>query len=149
VNGVAMGASDGAGAYKVENSSFDHGTSCIIQVNDGSATSTPASLTGCSTTTTPPPAGATGTVGIVPGGNGHGRITSTPAGINCVLAASGVTGPCSARFTAGTVVRLDVRPDADSSFLGWRGLPGCSDASKITIFANTNINCQPGLMLKF
>jgi len=75
--------------------------------------------------------------------------TSTPAGINCVLAASGVTGPCSARFAAGTVVRLDVRPDADSSFLGWRGLPGCFDASKVTIFANTNISCQPGLMLRF
>jgi hypothetical protein len=148
VNGVAMGTSDAAGNFKIDNRSFDHGTSCIVQVNDGSATSTPASLTGCSTTTTPPP-GATGTVGIVPGGNGHGRITSTPAGINCVIAASGVTGPCTARFAAGTVVRLDARPDADSSFQGWRGLPGCFDASKVTIFANVNISCQPGFSLKF
>ncbi len=94
VNGVAMGASDSAGNFKIQNSSFDHGTGCIVQVNDGSATSTFASLTGCSTATPPPP-GATGTVGIVPGGNGHARITSTPAGIDCILAASGVTGPCT------------------------------------------------------
>jgi hypothetical protein len=100
--------------------------------------------------TTPPPAtGGTGTVGIIPGGNGHGTVTSSPAGINCVIAASGVTGPCTAFFPAGTVVRLDMRPASDSSFLGWRGLPGCFDASKVTIFANTNIACQPGLQLKF
>lgn len=52
-------------------------------------------------------------------------------------------------FPAGTVVRLDIRPDADTSFLGWRGLPGCADASKITVFANVNIACQPGLQRKF
>jgi hypothetical protein len=148
VNDVALGTSNGAGAFKVQSSTFDHGTSCLIQANDGSATSTPVSLTGCSTATTPTP-GATGWVGIIPGGNGHGVITSTPAGINCILAASGVTGPCAAFFPAGTVVRLSVRANADSSFQGWRGLPGCSDASKVTIFAAVNIYCQPGLRLNF
>jgi hypothetical protein len=42
-----------------------------------------------------------------------------------------------------------VRPDSDSSFVGWRGVPGCFDGSKVTVFANVNITCEPGLVLKF
>jgi hypothetical protein len=96
-----------------------------------------------------PTASGTGTVGVIPGGNGHGRITSSPVGIDCTIAASGVTGPCSAVFPAGIVVRLEVRPAADSQFQGWRGTPGCGKAPDVTVFANTNITCQPGLSLKF
>lgn len=92
-----------------------------------------------------PPQTGTGSVGIMPGGNGHGRVTSSPAGIDCTIAASGVTGPCQASFHAGIVVRLEMRPAADSQFQGWRGTPGCGKAPDVTVFANTNISCQPGL----
>jgi hypothetical protein len=46
-------------------------------------------------------------------------------------------------------VRLDARPAADSSFLGWRqSLPGCGDASKITVARGTTIICQPAFVLR-
>ena len=93
-------------------------------------------------------AAANGSISIVPGGNGNGRITSQPAGIDCTLSTNGGSGTCSTFFPTGTIVRLDARPAADSSFLGWRGLPGCSDPSKIKVAAGTNINCQPGFALK-
>ena len=149
VDGVALGTSDGAGNFRIEKDPFAAPADCIVDVDDGSGTPTPARLSGCSVQTSPPPPGATGTVAIVPGGNGHGTITSQPAGINCVIGAAGTTGPCQAFFPAGTIVRLDAKPAADSQFQGWRGLPGCADPQKITVFANVTINCQPGFALKF
>ena len=89
-----------------------------------------------------------GSLSIIPGGNGSGRITSPPAGIDCTITAGNGSGACSVFFTVGTVVKLDARPAANSSFQGWRGLPGCFDPSKITIARGTNINCQPGFSLK-
>ena len=89
-----------------------------------------------------------GSVSIIPGGNGSGVITSQPAGINCTITNGNGSGTCSSFFTAGTVVRLDARPAANSSFQGWRGLPGCGDPSKITVRRGTNINCQPGFTLR-
>ena len=89
-----------------------------------------------------------GSISIVPGGNGSGVITSQPAGINCTITNGNGSGTCSSFFLTGTVVRLDARPAANSSFQGWRGLPGCADPSKITVARGTNINCQPGFALK-
>jgi hypothetical protein len=89
-----------------------------------------------------------GSIAIVPGGNGNGRVTSQPAGINCTITGGNGAGSCSAFFPAGTIVRLDARPAADSSFLGWRGLPGCGDPSKIRVARGTTINCQPGFSLR-
>jgi hypothetical protein len=151
VDGVAMTTSDANGSFRLERASYPTPSDCIVDVNDGSATPTPARLSGCTvpTTTPPPTTTKTGTIAIVPGGNGHGRITSQPAGINCVIAATGVTGPCQAFFPAGITVRLDARPAADSQFQGWRGLPGCARAPDVTVFANTVIACQPGFALRF
>ena len=148
VDGVALGRSDGTGNFKLEADPFTT-SDCIVDVNDGSTLPTPVTLSGCTTARPAPPPGATGTISIIPGGNGHGRITSQPVGIDCTIAASGVTGPCTAFFAAGTVVRLDAKPAPDSQFQGWRGLPGCADPQKITVFANVNINCQPGFQLRF
>jgi hypothetical protein len=89
-----------------------------------------------------------GSIAILPGGNGSGRVTSQPAGIDCTITAGNGSGSCSAFFPVGTIVRLDARPAADSSFLGWRGLPGCSDPSKIRVARGTTITCQPGFSLK-
>ena len=91
---------------------------------------------------------ANGSIAILPGGNGSGRVTSQPAGIDCTITAGNGAGSCSAFFPVGTIVRLDARPAADSSFLGWRGLPGCSDPSKIRVARGTTITCQPGFSLK-
>jgi hypothetical protein len=89
-----------------------------------------------------------GSIAIVPGGNGSGTVTSQPAGINCTITNGNGSGACTSFFLTGTVVRLDARPAANSSFQGWRGLPGCSDPSKITVARGTTINCQPGFSLK-
>ncbi len=89
-----------------------------------------------------------GSIAILPGGNGSGRVTSQPAGIDCTITGGNGAGTCDAFFPVGTIVRLDARPAADSSFLGWRGLPGCSDPSKIRVARGTTITCQPGFSLK-
>lgn len=89
-----------------------------------------------------------GSISIIPGGNGSGVVTSDPAGINCTITNGTGSGTCWSFFLTGTVVRLDARPAADSSFQGWRALPGCADPSKITVPRGTNINCQPGFVLK-
>jgi hypothetical protein len=250
-----MGTSDGSGAFRIERDPFAAPADCTVDVNDGSASPTPARLSGCTASsqpspTAPPsasaalsalsvsptdvvggdpatgtvtlsaaapaggvvvalssdntaaatvpasvtvPAGATsatfpvttnavsnaqsaviiGTVGgdfgterhaiitvwdpfhfangsiaIVPGGNGSGRITSQPAGIDCTITLGIGSGACTAFFPAGTVVRLDARAANGSRFQGWRGLPGCGDPSKITVARGTTINCQPGFSLK-
>lgn len=43
-------------------------------------------------------------------GSGSGRVTSSPAGIDC-------TAFCSAAFEPGTVVTLTITPDGESSFI--------------------------------
>ena len=93
-------------------------------------------------------AAANGSISIIPGGSGNGRITSQLAGIDCTIAGGNGSGTCSAFFPTGTVVRLEARPAADSSFQGWRGLPGCGDPSKVKVAAGTNIACQPVFALK-
>jgi hypothetical protein len=89
-----------------------------------------------------------GSISILPGGTGSGRVTSSPAGIDCVITRGNGSGACSSFFPVGTVVRLDARPATDSDFRGWRGLPGCADASRVTVARGTNITCQPGLFLR-
>lgn len=85
---------------------------------------------------------ANGSISMIPSGNGHGRITSQPAGIDCTIAADGVFGTCWTFFPVGTVVRLDARPAPDSSFLGWRtNLPGCGQPSKVRVARGITITC--------
>jgi len=91
---------------------------------------------------------ANGSISIVPGGPGSGRVTSQPAGIDCTITLGNGAGACSAFFPVGTVVRLDARPAADSRFVGWRSTPGCSDASRVTASRGALINCQPGFFLR-
>jgi hypothetical protein len=89
-----------------------------------------------------------GSIAILPGGTGSGRVTSSPAGIDCTITRGNGSGACTSFFAVGTIVRLDARPAADSSFLGWRGLPGCSDPSKIRVARGTTITCQPAFVLR-
>jgi hypothetical protein len=51
-------------------------------------------------------------------GNGHGLVTSTPAGIDC-------GGTCAAGFAPGAVVTLTAAASPFSVFVGWSGA-GCS-----------------------
>lgn len=51
---------------------------------------------------------------------GRGRVTSSPAGIEC-------PGTCSHVFADGTTVSLAATPDPGSIFSQWRGDPDCVD----------------------
>jgi hypothetical protein len=60
----------------------------------------------------PPPPTVTLTVNV--SGDGHGRISSLPAGISCPDA-------CTASFLVGTKVTLSATRNAGSTFSGWSG----------------------------
>lgn len=90
-----------------------------------------------------------GSISILPGGNGSGRVTSQPAGINCTITGGNGSGTCDAFFPVGTIVRLSAIPANNSSLQGWStNLPGCSDPSRIRIARGTNITCRPIFSLK-
>lgn len=54
------------------------------------------------------------TLAVGVAGVGHGRITSSPAGLDCPVA-------CSLEFQSGTSVALTATPDSGSRFVAWTG----------------------------
>ena len=67
-------------------------------------------------------------------GTGSGRVVSMPAGIDCALSAGAVSGTCTARFTAGTLVSLQTQPGVTSVFLAFGGdcaLSTCQTAMEV------------------
>jgi hypothetical protein len=56
-------------------------------------------------------------LGVATAGAGRGRVTSSPAGIDC-------PGACAREYPAGTAVTLTAAADAGSAFGGWFG--GCA-----------------------
>jgi hypothetical protein len=78
-----------------------------------------------------------------------GRVTSQPAGIDCILTATETTGTCgNVFFVAGTQVRLEARPALGSSFLNWEFETTCRDAPKVTVTAGVAHICRPVFRLK-
>jgi hypothetical protein len=59
-------------------------------------------------------AGKTARLEVDFSGTGDGRVTSSPAGVDC-------TEKCTARFTLGTDVTLTATKAAGSKFVGWSG----------------------------
>jgi YVTN family beta-propeller protein len=72
-------------------------------------------------------------------GTGGGRVTSSPAGIDC-----GTT--CSASFTSGTSITLTATPAANSTFTGWSG-GGCSGTGTCTFTLNSNTTVDAAFAL--
>lgn len=66
--------------------------------------------------------------------SGGGRLTSSPAGINCGSACSA----CSALFNIGSVVTLTPLANAGQRFFGWGGDGDCSDG---VVTLSTQRNC--------
>jgi hypothetical protein len=78
-------------------------------------------------------------VSFDPTGSGSGRVTSSPAGIDC-------TAFCSAGFLPGTVVTLTITPDSESSFsLG----NVCSGSGSTPITCTFTMNAAKRLDLRF
>ncbi len=70
-----------------------------------------------------------GILTVVLAGDGSGRVTSEPAGIDC-------PGSCSAGYPIPTRVLLAAEPDAGSVFTGWSGDPVCS-LGDVAVLADT------------
>jgi len=78
------------------------------------------------------------TLKITKTGSGTGKVTSSPAGIDC-----GST--CSDQFGEGEVVALTPTPDISSTFAGWSGDSDCSDGQ---VTMSTDVNCTATFDLK-
>jgi len=74
--------------------------------------------------------GGTRTLTIQLGGSGIGRVTSSPAGIDCGTA-------CQAQFPAGSRVQLAVAADSSSHFSQWTGAGCLISGGAVTLTADT------------
>ncbi len=61
------------------------------------------------------------TVTAGPGSAGGGVITSSPAGINCILSGTTTSGTCTAFFAYGSVVTLQQATTGNAVFASWAG----------------------------
>jgi len=109
-------------------------TDCDISAANGCECNTGAGYT-CPVTTCIPPA-TLYTLTVNKLGDGTGKVTSSPAGIDC-----GST--CSNTFPSGTVVTLTASPDPGSTFLGWSTYtcPGTGPCD-VPINGNKNITAK-------
>lgn len=90
-----------------------------------------------------------GSVSLARGGNGEGRVTSSPAGIDCTITRAGTTGTCgNAFFPVGTQVRLTAQPAAGSRFRGWEFEVSCRNAPNVTVQAGVAHICRPVFRLR-
>jgi len=62
-------------------------------------------------------------VRVMGAGDGAGRITSQPVGLNCSLSAATASGTCSLSVAAGSSISLIQEASSGSAFGGWSG--GC------------------------
>ena len=76
----------------------------------------------------PPPPGMVN-VSVSLAGRGVGRVTSSPAGLDC-------PGACSMPVQSGTTVSLTAAAGADSAFAGWAG--ACNGAGACSLMANSD-----------
>ncbi|HEY5708518.1 MAG TPA: hypothetical protein VIS51_03915, partial [Solirubrobacterales bacterium] len=89
------------------------------------------------------------TLTVLGAGSGTGKVTSSPAGIDC-----GAT--CAAEFAEGSEVTLSATPEAGSEFKGWSG-SGCSgtatcvvtmsEAREVTATFDEEAEEEPGIAL--
>ena len=74
-------------------------------------------------------------------GNGEGRITSSPAGIDCRLGG----GTCQASYDPGTVVTLTAAAEGRSEFRGWSGAcasAGTAPTCQVTMDAARTVSAE-------
>ena len=128
-------------------------TTCAAQgKNCGSISNGCGGFIFCGSCTSPQTCGATGianvcglgtgAVSVGPFGNGSGRVTSLPVGLDCTLGNGVSTGTCRAFFPVGTVVNLNAVPAPGSSFIGFIPNKALCPAS-VTVPAA----CQVGFVL--
>ena len=99
VDGVAMGESDGSGAFRIEREGFVPPADCTVDVNDGSPSATAARLSGCTAT-----APATTTTTAAP-------TTTTAAPTTTVAPATTTTSTAPAPTTTAPPAGLRITTD--------------------------------------
>ena len=80
--------------------------------------------------TSPPPPGSA-RVMVTFTGTGSGRVTSSPAGIDC-------PGTCAMTVTAGSMLSLSAQADANSTFTAWGG--GCNGSGGCSVTASSDVS---------
>jgi hypothetical protein len=95
-------------------------------------------LTGCGmgteSSTSPPPPLPSFELSVTPPAKGYGKVTSSPAGINC-------PSTCSASFPENTQVKLTATASANYSFNGWSG--SCSGSSTCSLTVTAAMTATP------
>jgi len=74
-------------------------------------------------------------VTLVTNGPGSGRVSSSPAGINCPTI-------CSATFTSGAAITFTAVASSGSTFAGWSGPCSGTGSCNITPTANTTVRAR-------
>jgi hypothetical protein len=105
----------------------------------GTCTVTMNGAQGVTATFAVPSPPSTYSLSVTKNGAGAGILASNPAGINC-----GST--CSASFSTGTVVTLQVIPESGSTFTGWSG--ACSGTGTCMLTMNQAQNVSATLALQ-
>lgn len=78
------------------------------------------------------------TASVTVAGSGSGRVTSAPAGIDCMFSSGVASGACSASFEQNSAVTYTATPGAASSFQGWSG--ACAGTSACTLTMGTSLS---------
>ncbi len=82
-------------------------------------------------------------VAPVTGANGAGRVTSSPAGIDCNVSNQTSTGTCSANFPEGTAVTLSANSASGSGFATWGGAcSGAVNTCLVTLDQSADVTAQ-------
>lgn len=71
------------------------------------------------------------TVSAATGSTGAGTVVSAPAGINCTITGTAVSGTCSGTFPSDAPVSLTMTPASGATFSGWGG--DCSGTTTCTV----------------
>jgi uncharacterized repeat protein (TIGR02543 family) len=85
------------------------------------------------------------TLNVIKGGNGTGRVTSSPIGIDCGSDCTGAYGKSS---SASNAVTLTASADASSVFTSW-SLASCGVALTCTVTMDTNTNVIANFALAY
>jgi hypothetical protein len=72
---------------------------------------------------------------VTPTGTGAGKVTSTPAGIDC-------GSDCEEEYEQGTEVTLSASPEAGSEFKGWSGACSGTGSCKVTMSAARSVSAE-------
>ena len=70
------------------------------------------------------------TLNVAMTGNGHGSVTSNPAGVSCT------NGTCSGTFPQGSSVTLTATPNSGNTFSGWAG--ACNGTNACVVALSTS-----------